>query len=120
MQRSSLPRRTGLKSRIRPAVPDALRKALVARSGGVCEAALPGCLGTATDPCHRVGRAQGGAHTLENLWHGCRMCHDWTHAHVAEARDLGLILKSWQNPATTPMAYRNRGWVLLGDEVTWL
>ncbi|HEX6968931.1 MAG TPA: hypothetical protein VF174_09015 [Micromonosporaceae bacterium] len=48
------------------------------------------------------------------------MCHDWTHAHVAEARDLGLILKSWQNPATTPMAYRNRGWVLLGDEVTWL
>lgn len=120
MQRSSLTRRTGLKSRIRPAVPDALRMALVARSGGLCEATLPGCLGTATDPCHRVGQAQGGPDTLENLWHGCRMCHSWTHERVAEALDLGLMLKSWQVPELEPMSYRNECWALLGEEVTRL
>lgn len=116
MQRSSLTRRTGLKSRIRPAVPDALRKALLARSEGRCEAQLPGCLGTATDPCHRVGQAQGGADTLTNVWHGCRACHSWTHERVAEAVDLGLILRSWQVPELEPMAYRSSRWVLLGAD----
>lgn len=116
MQRSSLTRRTGLKSRIRPSVPDVLRKALLARSEGRCEAALPGCLGTATDPCHRVGQAQGGPDTLPNVVHCCRRCHEWCHARPAEACDLGLMLKSWQVPELEPMVYRNSRWVLLGAD----
>jgi hypothetical protein len=113
-------RRTRLKSRVKPAVPPSVRSALVARSGGLCEAQLPGCLGTATDTCHRVGQAQGGADTLANVWHGCRRCHEWTHQRVAEARELGLILESWRVPALEPMAYRSASWVLLAEEVTWL
>jgi hypothetical protein len=121
LTRSPIARRAPLKSRVKPAVPAEVLKALAARSDGFCEAQLPGCLGTATDPCHRVGRAQGGPDTLENLWHGCRMCHSWTHDRVDEARDLGLMLRSWQRPELEPAAYRSAGWVLLGeDEVTWL
>lgn len=120
LARSPLRRRTPLKSRIRPAVPADVRDALAARSEGRCEAQLPGCLGTATDPCHRVGQAQGGADTLANLHHSCRVCHEWCHARPAEACDLGLMLKSWQVPELEPMAYRNAGWVLLGESVVWL
>lgn len=109
--------RSPLKSRAKPAVPAHVLKALAARSDGWCEAELPGCLGRATDPCHRVGRAQGGADTLDNLWHGCRICHEWCHARPAEAYDLGLMLKSWQIPELEPMAYRSGSWVLLGEDV---
>jgi hypothetical protein len=115
LARSPIARRTRLKSRIEP-FPADVRKALAARSGGWCEAQLPGCLGTATDPCHRVGRAQGGADTVFNVWFGCRRCHEWCHARPAEACDLGLMLKSWQVPELEPMAYRDSGWVLLGDK----
>jgi hypothetical protein len=117
LTRSPIQRRTPLRSRVRSAIPPDVRKALAARSEGLCEAQLPGCLGRATDACHRVGRAQG-ADTLENVWHGCRMCHSWTHERVEEARDLGLILKRHQVPELEPMAYRSQGWVLLGEAVT--
>jgi hypothetical protein len=120
MLRSPIKRRTTLKSRVKPAVPASVLKALAARSGGLCEAFLHSCLGRATDPCHRVGRAQGGTDALENLWHGCRICHEWTHQRVAEATELGLILASFQRPELEPMAYRSQGWVLLGEEVAWL
>jgi hypothetical protein len=120
MLRSPLRRRTPLQSRIRPAVPADVRRALAARSEGRCETQLPGCLGTATDPCHRVGRAQGGADTLANVHHSCRVCHRWTHDRPKEANELGLILWSRQVPELEPMAYRNAGWVLLGTVVTWL
>ena len=116
LRRTPIVRNTRLRSRVQPAVPDALRKALLARSEGRCEAELPGCLGTATDPCHRVGQAQGGADTLTNCWHGCRRCHEWTHARVAEAVELGLILRSWQIHELEPMAYRSSRWVLLGAD----
>jgi hypothetical protein len=118
LTRSPIVRRTPLKSRVKPAVPQNVLKALAARSGGWCEAQLPGCLGRATDPCHRVGRAQGGGDALSGLWHGCRRCHEWCHARVAEACDLGLMLRSWQVPELEPMAYRSGAWVLLGEEVT--
>jgi hypothetical protein len=116
LTRSPIARRAPLKSRVKPAVPAEVLKALAARSDGFCEAQLPGCLGTATDPCHRVGRAQGGPDTLANCWWGCRRCHEWAHARPAEAYDLGLMLKSWQIPELEPMAYRDR-WVLLGETV---
>lgn len=120
LARSPLHRRTPLKSRVRPAVPASVLKALAARSGGLCEAELPGCLGRATDPCHRVGQAQGAPDTLANVWMGCRRCHEWCHARVAEACDLGLMLKSWQIPELEPMSYRSECWALLGTEVTRL
>lgn len=95
-------------------MPAGLRAALVARSGGRCEIALPGCLGAATDPAHRIGRGMGGRHgdakttndRLSNVLHACRVCHDHTHHNDAAAKDDGLRLERWQTPAQEPVLYR--------------
>jgi hypothetical protein len=73
---------------------------------------LTGCLGEATDPCHRIGSGSGGRHgqakvhhdRLSNLIHGCRLCHGWTHRRVAEAREIGLLLESGDVPEDIPAA----------------
>lgn len=107
--------KSSLKSTYRPAVPQDVSAALNVRSGGWCELQLRGCLGRATDPCHRIGRGggrkKGAAKTesdrLSNVLHGCRMCHAWTHARPAESYELGLMLRRGQNPAMEPVLYRN-------------
>jgi hypothetical protein len=104
-----------LKSTYRPAVPEDVTVALAVRSGGWCELQLNGCLGRATDPCHRIGRGGGrkkGAakqesDRLSNVLHGCRLCHGWTHARPTESCELGLMLHRGQNPAMEPVLYRN-------------
>jgi hypothetical protein len=74
---------------------DALRPLIRQRSQGRCEIGLPGCQGIAVHPHHRKRRSQGGRNDLRNLLHCCRSCHDWAHAHVAEAVSLGIIVPSW-------------------------
>jgi hypothetical protein len=108
-----------------PAVPPEVRAALSTRSDGWCEIRLPGCLGRATDPCHRDGRGTGGRKgaakdanaRLSNVLHGCRRCHSWSHANPAKSYGLGLMLRHGQDPTAEPVTYRGRR-VYLGDDGT--
>jgi hypothetical protein len=107
-------RRTPMRSRHRPAVPPAVRRALAKRSGGECEMRLPGCWVRATDPCHRIGSQNGGRHgeakvhhdRLSNLVHGCRACHSWCHDNPDQAEAMGLILRQHEVPEETPAVLR--------------
>lgn len=59
-------------------VPPKVKKALLERSRGWCEAGLVryGCTVNATDPHHVKSAARRGSSRLENLLHVCRPCHD--------------------------------------------
>lgn len=120
-------RRTALRSRWTNTGPDAAsRRLLRERSGGLCEAQLPGCIGQATETCHRIKKGTGGRHgeareqnnSLSNLWHGCRSCHRWTHAVPTPAYELGLMLHEHQDPPSEPMVRRCEA-VYLSDDGTW-
>ncbi|MEO3922675.1 hypothetical protein ABGB07_02150 [Micromonosporaceae bacterium B7E4] len=120
-------KRTRMKNRYRPTGPttDEMEK-LRERSGGLCEMQLPGCLGRATDVCHRIKRGMGGRkgaarelnNRLSNVIHGCRECHGWTHARPEEAYDLGLMLREGQDPENEPVTRRCE-WVYLYDDGSW-
>ena len=94
-----------------PAVPDDVRAALAKRSGGWCEARLPGCWGRATDPHHRVSTKSGGRFgeakvehdRLSDLIHCCRLCHEWATTRPYKANVLGLVLWEGDNPAMKPV-----------------
>lgn len=105
--------------RPKPAVRPEVKELLAARSGGRCEAALHGCTLVATDACHRISRKAGGRgpdhDRLSNVWHGCRNCHQWTHANPAAAYDMGLCLKEGMDPELEPVPYRAESWCLLLD-----
>jgi hypothetical protein len=45
---------------------------------------------------------------------GSTGCHGWVHGHVAEARELGLIVSQWATPADIPITLTT-GVVLLDD-----
>jgi 5-methylcytosine-specific restriction endonuclease McrA len=65
----------------------AIRDAVTARSGGVCEKL--GCLGKAAEFDHGIPVAIGGESTLENCFHLCADCH-----RKKSALDVKLIAKS--------------------------
>lgn len=99
----------------RPAVPGSVRRALAARSNGVCEARLNACHYYATDPHHRISVKAGGRHgpakaehnRLSNLLHLCRPCHQWCTSRAdREAYDIGLCLREHQRPDMEPVLYR--------------
>ena len=100
--------------RVKPAVPPKVRLVLALRSGGVCEMALSGCTGVATDPAHRLKQGMGGRHgdakvahdVLSNLLHACRACHSWTHAEPGRARVLGLMLREGDDSTAVWALYR--------------
>lgn len=86
------------------------RAVVRARAAGLCE----GCQrAPATDYAHRVGRAQGGPWCPANALHLCRPCHGWCHANPAEARTFGWLLRSTDNPLTSPALLYGRGWTYL-------
>jgi 5-methylcytosine-specific restriction endonuclease McrA len=62
---------------------------------------------------HRIRRSQGGSHQPENLillcGSGTTGCHGWVHAHPADARDSGWLLKSHEDPLAVPVAYARQG-----------
>lgn len=98
-----------------------LRARLAVRSGKWCEARLSGCTGRAEHMCHRITDGMGGRPLnddlrLSNVWAGCATCHQWTHHQPTEAKDMGLMLENWQDPATERIAYQDRGWFILCDD----
>lgn len=103
-----------LTTRPRATIPADKRAALAKRSGGLCEMALPGCTGTATDVCHRRTQGMGGRFgeakeeidQLSDTMHGCRVCHRHTHDNPAQAMEDGLRLKDSMNPLAEPVLYR--------------
>lgn len=113
-------KRTVMRRAQRKRVQLSFRAALAQRSNGLCEARLSGCLIAATDVCHRLGKKMGGRPhgddlRLAGVWHGCRVCHAWTHARPTESYELGLMLREGQDPLVEPMAYLNEGFVVLDD-----
>jgi hypothetical protein len=107
------PLRAGRQTRTRPqpAVPDTVRQALVGRSGGWCEPALPGCQGRGHDASHRITTKAGGRHgaakelhdRLSDVTYSCRPCHRWITDKPALAGLLGLALREWQDSAAWPV-----------------
>ncbi len=116
-------RATARPRRWQPAVPADTSAALTVRSGNWCELTLPGCLGKATDPSHRITTKTGGRHgdakadhdRLSDVMHACRACHQWIGHHPAAALVMGLVLREGDDPATSPVLYRGRR-ALLGDD----
>lgn len=126
--RESAPRRAStLRSRPRPAVPDATRQLIEKRSRGFCELRLPGCWGQATDPAHRKGRKAGGRFgqaliaqsQASAVLHACRHCHDLTtdavQPHLSEYRLFGFLLMENQDPLEVPVILKHAGKVWLDD-----
>lgn len=148
MKRTGLHRRTALRSGTPPArltplarasapllrtpprakLTSRQRKPIVARSGFACEIALPCCTGAATDVAHRLGEGMGGRSgaaaalndRASNVLHACRSCHRCCQEHPAWARDRGgWMLRTGDDPRTTPVLYRHERWVLLDDAGGW-
>lgn len=92
---------TGPQSKPRPRQdPPELReakKAVRARSRGVCEAATPFCTGSAQHFHHRKPRSAGGSHSEVNGLDVCLTCHRYLHDHPASSYERGLLLHSWEN-----------------------
>jgi hypothetical protein len=117
LSRSQPLRRVAMKAYkpVRTEEEKAARALVRQRSGGYCEMRLAGCWDVAMDFSHRIGRGVGGRWAASNGLDACRMCHNWCHMRPAEAKDLGLMLESWQDPTVVPVAYQNAGFVVLDD-----
>jgi 5-methylcytosine-specific restriction endonuclease McrA len=116
-------RRTGLspmsaKTKVRQAERAEIRERVFARDGHRCRldpagyaesigrlmavglipeprTGVPACHGALT-PHHLLKASQGGAYTLDNLVTLCSMHNCWVEDHPAQARDLGLVIYSWE------------------------
>ena len=82
---------------------EAVTPALYRRSGGRCEARIPGiCTAVARHRHHRWRRGQHGPNTLANLLHVCWACHTWGHANVGRGLAIGFLLKRGDDPELHP------------------
>ena len=86
--------------RTRDDIPATVRKAVRARSGGICEC---GCGRPAQHVHHRKLRSQGGRHELPNLLHLSHACHAAAHGNPERSYALGLIVHGWADPADVPV-----------------
>lgn len=68
-----------------------------------CEARLEVCTGRATCRHHRKLRSQGGTDDATNTTDLCDRCHEYVHANPLWAWSVGLIVKSWEDPAERPV-----------------
>lgn len=70
-------------------------------------------------PHHRANRGMGGNKTADTIANLVWLCADTNGLlesdanYAAMAHNRGIKLKSWQNPATTPINHYVHGWVLL-------
>ena len=84
---------------------NALTPALLQRSGGICEARIPGkCIHVAVHRHHRkVGRGKGSQDSVAALLHVCDVCHEWIHHHPKISRLQGYLVTRTQDPCTVPV-----------------
>lgn len=97
-----------------------VRARIMARSGGFCEARIPGCWDEAAQLHHRRPRGAGGSRDpltggAANGYALCLPCHDHIERNRAEARENGWLVRQGTDPAAVPV-FRYRMWVLLDDE----
>lgn len=102
-------RKTASDAAIRAAMP-----ALRDRAGGCCEITGDHLVDGFGHAHHRLKRGGPDRDTLANLVFLSPTAHAWAHAEPALAHRFGWILRSWQDPAGTPI-YRAGRWVLLDD-----
>lgn len=62
--------------------------------------------------------SQEQTHSLVNLLHLCAPCHLWVESRRTYALDLGLLVSQYGIPSTVQLLYRQRRWVLLGEDGT--
>lgn len=84
-------RATGKRRSKRSGFSPKVRAEIIERCGGVCEARIRGVCTGRGHHAHHVERRWRGNHTAENGRWLCAACHGWVHAHVAEAKALGLL-----------------------------
>jgi hypothetical protein len=89
------------------------RELLAERSGGVCEMCARA---RATDMHHRKNRSQGGTWTPTNLLHLCHEHHMHVTVNPAVAYEQGWSVRSFADPARTPVWLARRGWSFLTDD----
>lgn len=71
-----------------------VREQVERRSGGRCEAGVPGvCWGKAV-LMHHIRRRWHGEGTAENALHLCTACHTYIHSEVAESETNGWLIRS--------------------------
>jgi hypothetical protein len=103
MRRTPLKRtRTRVAGRSRNPMPPSVAEAVTTRAAGACEACRF-ALGEKGHLHHRKLRSQGGKHTVENLIHVHDRCHVEIHARPELAYSLGLMVRSWLDPADVPV-----------------
>ena len=80
---------------------DERRAEVYRRCGGLCE----GCGGALRgfDAHHRKLRSRGGTDEMDNVVALHRSCHEWVHANPHAATDLGLMVRSTDDPAQIPL-----------------
>lgn len=59
----------------------------------LCKVKVSGCSNTATDVHHKFsGDDRAVYYLIQSTWMpACRNCHDWIHAHPADARTMGWL-----------------------------
>jgi hypothetical protein len=70
----------------------AVTRLAIANAHGRCQAALPGCLGMATEAHHKLPR-RFGDDSLGNVLVCCRACHEWIERNREAAYALGLLVR---------------------------
>ena len=92
------PKRKREQSERRRLVEHVLRTRPRCEAGALISTTQPGfvCGGYSVDVHEPLTRARGGSIVDEyNTVSLCRRCHDWIHAHPAEALSVGLLRNSW-------------------------
>jgi 5-methylcytosine-specific restriction protein A len=99
------------------AFPDAVRRIVEERSGGLCE----GCwFHPAEQIHHRRPRGMGGSkapdtNTASNGLALCFPCHAWTESKRESAEQFGWLVPQGKSPAEVPVLRHGCDWVLLDD-----
>jgi hypothetical protein len=59
----------------------------------ICQVSVAGCMNGSTDVHHTyAGSNRDAFYLVQSTWKAaCRNCHDWIHAHPADARILGWL-----------------------------
>jgi 5-methylcytosine-specific restriction endonuclease McrA len=103
MRRTPLkPARMRVAGRSRNPMPPSVAEAVIARAAGACEACRF-VLREKGHLHHRKLRSQGGKHTVENLVLVHTACHDAIHLRNELSYQLGLLVRSWLDPADVPV-----------------